>query len=126
VGRSNVLGKPLALLLLQANATVTVCHTRTGAAEREAACRRADVLCAAAGRPGLITADLVKPGAIVLDFGLAPGPGGRLVGDVDFAGVSAVASWISPVPGGTGPMTTAVLLRNTLEAARALSARPPT
>ena len=119
VGRSVVLGKPLALLLVQANATVTVCHTRTR--EREAICRRADLLCAATGRPGLISREMVKPGAVVLDFGTTPGPDGKLVGDVDFAAVSEVASWITPVPGGTGAMTTAVLLRNTLDAARALT-----
>jgi methylenetetrahydrofolate dehydrogenase (NADP+)/methenyltetrahydrofolate cyclohydrolase len=119
VGRSVVLGKPLALLLVQANATVTVCHTRT--LEREAICRRADLLCAATGRPGLISREMVKPGAIVLDFGTTPGPDGKLVGDVDFAAASEVASWITPVPGGTGAMTTAVLLRNTLDAARALT-----
>jgi methylenetetrahydrofolate dehydrogenase (NADP+)/methenyltetrahydrofolate cyclohydrolase len=119
VGRSVVLGKPLALLLVQANATVTVCHTRTR--DREAICRRADLLCAATGRPGLIGGDMVKPGAVVLDFGTTPGPDGKLVGDVDFAAASAVAAWITPVPGGTGAMTTAVLLRNTLQAARDLT-----
>lgn len=123
VGRSVVLGKPLALLLVNANATVTLCHTRTR--DLGAACRRADLLCAATGRSGLITGDMVKPGAIVLDFGVSPGPQGKLVGDVDFAGVSEVASWISPTPGGTGPMTTAVLLRNTLRAAQALTPGGP-
>ena len=119
VGRSVVLGKPLALLLMQANATVTVCHTRTR--DRAAICRRADLLCAATGRPGLIGGDMVRPGAIVLDFGTTPGPDGKLVGDVDFAAASEVAAWITPVPGGTGAMTTAVLLRNTLQAARDLT-----
>jgi methylenetetrahydrofolate dehydrogenase (NADP+)/methenyltetrahydrofolate cyclohydrolase len=119
VGRSVVLGKPLALLLVQANATVTVCHTRTR--DLGAVCRRADLLCAASGRPGLIGGDMVKPGAIVLDFGTTPGPDGKLVGDVDFGAASEVAAWITPVPGGTGAMTTAVLLRNTLQAARALT-----
>ena len=99
VGRSVVLGKPLALLLVQANATVTVCHTRTR--EREAICQRADLLCAT-GRPGLISREMVKPGAVVLDFGTTPGPDGKLVGDVDFAAVSEVASWITPVPGDRG------------------------
>jgi methylenetetrahydrofolate dehydrogenase (NADP+)/methenyltetrahydrofolate cyclohydrolase len=119
VGRSVVLGKPLALLLVQANATVTVCHTRTR--DTAAICRRADLLCAATGKPGLIRGDMVKPGAVVLDFGTTPGPDGKLVGDVDFAAASEVAGWITPVPGGTGAMTTAVLLRNTLQAARDLT-----
>lgn len=118
VGRSAVVGKPLALHLLNEHATVTVCHTRTR--DRAAACRRADLLCAATGRPELITKDMIKPGAIVLDFGTTPGPDGALIGDVDFAAASDVASWISPVPGGTGPMTTAMLLRNTLAAARSI------
>jgi methylenetetrahydrofolate dehydrogenase (NADP+)/methenyltetrahydrofolate cyclohydrolase len=117
VGRGAVVGRPLALLLINAHATVTVCHTATR--DLAAACRRADLLCAATGRPGLITAEMIKPGAIVLDFGTSPGPDGRLVGDVDFAAAQAVASWITPESGGTGPVTTAVLLRNTLEAARA-------
>ncbi|MDQ3701452.1 MAG: bifunctional 5,10-methylenetetrahydrofolate dehydrogenase/5,10-methenyltetrahydrofolate cyclohydrolase [Chloroflexota bacterium] len=119
VGRSVVLGKPLALLLVHANATVTVCHTRTR--DLAGVCRQADLLCAATGKAGLITADMIKPGAVVLDFGLSPGPEGKLVGDVDFAAASAVASWITPVPGGTGPMTAAVLLRNTLQAAQTLT-----
>jgi methylenetetrahydrofolate dehydrogenase (NADP+)/methenyltetrahydrofolate cyclohydrolase len=119
VGRSVVLGKPLALLLLQANATVTICHTRTR--DRAAICRRADLLCAASGRPGLISDDMIKPGAVVLDFGTSPGPDGGLVGDVDFDAAKEVAGWITPVPGGTGAVTTAVLLRNTLEAARDLT-----
>ncbi len=119
VGRSVVLGKPLALLLLHANATVTICHTRTR--DRAEICRRADLLCAATGRPGLITGDMIKPGAVVLDFGTSPGPDGRLVGDVDFDSAKDVAGWITPVPGGTGAVTTAVLLRNTLDAARDLS-----
>jgi methylenetetrahydrofolate dehydrogenase (NADP+)/methenyltetrahydrofolate cyclohydrolase len=122
VGRSAVLGKPLALLLLQANATVTVCHTRTR--DLAATCRRADLLCAATGRPGLVTGEMVKPGAVVLDFGTSPGPDGTLVGDVDFPAAAPVASWITPVPGGTGAVTTAVLLRNTLLAARALVGIP--
>ncbi|MGH2351811.1 MAG: bifunctional 5,10-methylenetetrahydrofolate dehydrogenase/5,10-methenyltetrahydrofolate cyclohydrolase [Chloroflexota bacterium] len=117
VGRSPVVGKPMALLLLNEHATVTICHTRTR--DLVAACRRADLLCSAVGQASLITRDMVKPGAVVLDFGTTPGPDGKLVGDVDFAGASDVASWISPVPGGTGPMTTAVLLRNTLQAAKA-------
>lgn len=115
VGRSNILGKPLALMLLNENATVTVCHTRTrNLAE---VTREAEILCVGAGRPGLITADMVRPGAVVLDFGTNWTERG-LVGDVDFEAVKEVAGAITPVPGGIGPVTTAVLLRNTLEAAR--------
>jgi len=115
VGRSNILGKPLALMLLNENATVTVCHTRTrNLAE---VTREAEILCVGAGRPGLITADMVRPRAVVLDFGTNWTERG-LVGDVDFEAVKEVAGAITPVPGGIGPVTTAVLLRNTLEAAR--------
>lgn len=114
IGRSNIVGKPLALMLLGEHATVTLCHTRTR--DLAAVCRRADVLCAAAGRPGIVTAAMVKPGAVVLDFGTTPDSRGKLAGDVDFAGVGTVASWISPVPGGTDTITTAMLLRNTLKA----------
>ncbi len=122
VGRSNLFGKPMAQLLLGANATVTVCHSRTR--DLRAMCARADVLIAAAGRPRLIQADFVKPGAVVIDVGinrLTPGEAGNrsgLVGDVDFAGAVEVASAITPVPGGVGPMTIALLLSNTLQAAR--------
>jgi methylenetetrahydrofolate dehydrogenase (NADP+)/methenyltetrahydrofolate cyclohydrolase len=107
-------GKPLAQLLLARNATVTMCHTRT----RDLAghTRRADVLCVAAGRPGLITRDMVKPGAWVIDVGNTQLPSGQWVGDVDFEGVSQVAH-VTPVPGGVGPMTRAMLLLNTLRAA---------
>ena len=121
VGRSNLFGKPMAQLLLAENATVTVCHSRTR--ELHAVCARADVLIAAAGRPRLITAEFVKPGAVVIDVGmsrLTPAEAGNrsgLVGDVDFAAVAPIASAITPVPGGVGPMTIAQLLRNTLEAA---------
>ncbi len=115
LGRSNIVGKPLALLLLAEHATVTLCHTRTR--DLAAVCRRADVLCAAVGRPGLVTADMVKPGAVVLDFGTTPNDAGKLRGDVDFETVHEVAGWLSPVPGGTESVTTAILLRNTLEAA---------
>jgi methylenetetrahydrofolate dehydrogenase (NADP+) / methenyltetrahydrofolate cyclohydrolase len=123
VGRSNLFGKPMAQLLLQANATVTVCHSRTR--ELRAVCVRADVLIAAAGRPRLIAEGFVKPGAIVIDVGmnrLTPEEAGNksgLVGDVDFAAVAEVASAITPVPGGVGPMTIAMLLANTLRAAHA-------
>jgi methylenetetrahydrofolate dehydrogenase (NADP+)/methenyltetrahydrofolate cyclohydrolase len=122
VGRSNLFGKPMALLLLQANATVTVCHSRTR--DLREVCRRADILIAAVGRPRLIERDFVKPGAVVIDVGqsrISPEEAGNasgLVGDVDFAEVAEVASAITPVPGGVGPMTVAFLLRNTLQAAR--------
>ncbi len=119
LGRSALVGKPLAQLLLQRNATVTVCHSRTRDLAR--VCARADVLVAAVGRPGLVTADFVKPGAAVIDVGINRTTGG-LVGDVDFAGVAERAGWITPVPGGVGPMTIACLLRNTLLAARSGSA----
>jgi len=115
VGRSNIVGKPMGRLLLGADATVTVCHSRT----RDLAfhTRRADILVAAIGRPNAITADMVKPGAVVIDVGINRLPTGKLCGDVDFAGVREVAAWITPVPGGVGPMTIAMLLANTLEAA---------
>ncbi|HEX2438028.1 MAG TPA: bifunctional 5,10-methylenetetrahydrofolate dehydrogenase/5,10-methenyltetrahydrofolate cyclohydrolase [Methylomirabilota bacterium] len=114
LGRSRIVGKPLAQLLLARNATVTMCHTRT----RDLAghTRRADVLCVAAGRAGLITRDMVKPGAWVIDVGNTQLPSGQWVGDVDFEGVSQVAH-VTPVPGGVGPMTRAMLLLNTLRAA---------
>jgi methylenetetrahydrofolate dehydrogenase (NADP+) / methenyltetrahydrofolate cyclohydrolase len=115
VGRSILVGKPLAALLLAENATVTHCHSRTR--DLAAVCREADVLIAAAGSPALITAEMVRPGAIVIDVGTNRGEDG-LVGDVDFGPVSEVAGAITPVPGGVGPMTRAMLLVNTLEAAR--------
>jgi methylenetetrahydrofolate dehydrogenase (NADP+)/methenyltetrahydrofolate cyclohydrolase len=122
VGRSNLFGKPMAQLLLAANATVTVCHSRTR--DLRAACARAEVLIAAVGRARLIERDFVRPGAVVIDVGmnrLTPEQAGNasgLVGDVDFAAVAEIASAITPVPGGVGPMTIALLLRNTLQAAR--------
>src|SRR5271167_3479181 len=122
VGRSNLFGKPMAQLLLAQNATVTVCHSRTR--DLRAVCARADALIAAAGQPRLIERDFVKPGAVVIDVGMSrltpeeAGNASGLVGDVDYAGVSEVASAITPVPGGVGPMTIALLLRNTLQAAR--------
>lgn len=115
VGRSILVGKPLAALLLAANATVTHCHSRTR--DLAVVCREADVLIAAAGSPALITAEMVRPGAIVIDVGTNRGEDG-LVGDVDFGPVSEVAGAITPVPGGVGPMTRAMLLVNTLQAAR--------
>jgi methylenetetrahydrofolate dehydrogenase (NADP+)/methenyltetrahydrofolate cyclohydrolase len=114
VGRSDLVGRPLASLLLAANATVTVCHSRTR--DLGGVCRRADVLVAAVGRPRLVTGEMVKPGATVIDVGMNRTDEG-LVGDVDFPAASQVARAITPVPGGVGPMTIAMLLRNTLEAA---------
>ena len=115
IGRSNLFGKPMAQLLLGANATVTICHSRTR--DLAAVCRRADVLIAAVGRAQMVKADWVKPGATVIDVGMNRTDGG-LVGDVDFDAVKDVAGAITPVPGGVGPMTIAFLLRNTLQAAR--------
>lgn len=115
VGRSNIVGKPVALLLLAENATVTICHSRTH--DLAAVCRRADVLVAAAGRARLITAEHVKEGAVVIDVGTNR-VDGKLVGDVDFEAVSAKAGALTPVPGGVGPMTITMLLKNTLTAAR--------
>ena len=119
VGRSNIVGKPMALMLLQAHATVTVCHSATP--DLGAFTRQADILVAAVGRRNTITADLVKPGAVVIDVGMNQIPAGKLCGDVDFDAVREVAGWITPVPGGVGPMTRAMLLVNTLEAAERLA-----
>jgi methylenetetrahydrofolate dehydrogenase (NADP+)/methenyltetrahydrofolate cyclohydrolase len=119
IGRSNIVGKPQALMLLAAGCTVTVCHSRTR--DLAAHARRADVLVAAVGRTGLVTADMVKPGATVIDVGMNRGADGRLCGDVDFEGVRQVAGAITPVPGGVGPMTRAMLLVNTVEAAERAS-----
>ncbi len=117
IGRSNTVGKPMALLLLQAHATVTVCHSAT--ADLGVHTRQADIVVVAAGRRDTLTAEMVKPGAIVIDVGIHRNDAGKLCGDVDFAGVKDVAGWISPVPGGVGPMTITMLLVNTLEAAEA-------
>ena len=122
VGRSNIVGKPMAMLLLHANATVTICHS--GTTDLAAMCRQADILVAAVGRPRFITADMVKPGAVVIDVGINRLPeseGGKLVGDVDYEAVNAVAGYLTPVPGGVGPMTITMLLQNTLVAANRLS-----
>lgn len=116
VGRSRIVGKPLAQLLLLRHATVTVCHTRTR--DLAAHTRRAEVLAVAAGRPGVITADMVRDDAVVIDVGVNRLPDGRLTGDVDFGPVSARVRAITPVPGGVGPMTVAMLMRSTLAAAR--------
>ena len=115
VGRSNIVGKPMAMLLLQANCTVTMCHRRT--ADLAAHTRKADVLVAAVGKAKFITADMVKPGAIVIDVGINRLEDGKVVGDVDFDAVKEVAGWITPVPGGVGRMTITMLLENTVEAA---------
>ncbi len=123
IGRSNTVGKPMALLLLQANATVTICHSAT--ADMGHHTRQADVVVAAVGKRNVLTADMVKPGAVVIDVGMNRNPEGKLCGDVDFAEVRKVASHITPVPGGVGPMTITMLLVNTLEAAeRRASAIP--
>ena len=115
IGRSNIVGKPMAHLLLEKNGTVTVCHSKTeGLSEIT---RSADILVAAVGRPLFVTADMVKPGAVVIDVGINRNSEGKLVGDVDFESVSAIASYITPVPGGVGPMTITMLLENTLLAA---------
>ncbi|MDI3380959.1 bifunctional methylenetetrahydrofolate dehydrogenase/methenyltetrahydrofolate cyclohydrolase FolD [Xenophilus aerolatus] len=115
IGRSNIVGKPMAMMLLAQNATVTICHSAT--ADLGAMTRQADVIVAAVGKANLLTADMVKPGAVVIDVGMNRTAEGKLCGDVDFAGVKEVAGWITPVPGGVGPMTRAMLLVNTLEAA---------
>jgi methylenetetrahydrofolate dehydrogenase (NADP+)/methenyltetrahydrofolate cyclohydrolase len=115
LGRSRLVGKPLAQLLLGRHATVTMCHTRTR--DLAAHTRRADVLCVAAGKPGVVTGDMVKEGAVVIDVGITRLDTGKLVGDVDFESASRKARAITPVPGGVGPMTIAMLLRNTLLAA---------
>lgn len=115
LGRSNIVGKPMALLLLQQDATVTICHSKT--ANLAAITRSADILIAAIGRPNFVTGDMVKPGACVIDVGINRLPDGKLCGDVEARSVSPVAGWLSPVPGGVGPMTITMLLANTLNAA---------
>ena len=121
VGRSNIVGKPQAMLLLQKNGTVTICHTKTPDLAEE--CRRADILIAAAGRAGLITGDMGKEGAAVIDVAMNQGPDGRLCGDVDYPAAAERAAYITPVPGGTGPVTRAMLMENTLTAALARGKR---
>jgi len=115
IGRSNTVGKPMALLLLQANATVTLCHSASADIGHHT--RQADVVVAAVGKPNVLTADMVKPGALVIDVGMNRNQAGKLCGDVDFAAVRPIASYITPVPGGVGPMTITMLLVNTLESA---------
>ena len=116
VGRSNIVGKPMAMLLLQQNGTVTICHSKTK--NLKEVTRRADILVAAVGKPYFVTADMVKDGAVVIDVGMDRNSEGKLCGDVDFAEVSKKASYITPVPGGVGPMTIATLLKNTVTAAK--------
>ena len=116
VGRSNIVGKPLALMLLQRNATVTICHSKTK--DLPAVCREADLLLVAIGKAQFVTADMVREGAVVIDVGMNKTSEGKLCGDVDFDAVSQKAGWISPVPGGVGPMTIAMLLENTVESAK--------
>ena len=113
VGRSNIVGKPVAKLLLDRNATVTIAHSRTK--NLKEVCRQADILVAAVGRPQMLTADYIKPGAAVIDVGISRLEDGRLVGDVDFEGAKEIAGAITPVPGGVGPMTITMLMRNTIE-----------
>src|SRR5688572_2880967 len=115
IGRSNIVGKPVALLLLQKDATVTICHSKTPSIE--AITKQADILVAAVGRAKLVTARMVKPGACVIDVGINRLPDGKLAGDVDYDSVKEVAGWITPVPGGVGPMTIAMLLENCINAA---------
>ena len=116
IGRSNIVGKPMAMLLLQENGTVTICHSRTR--DLAAVCRQADILVAAVGRAKFVTADMVKPGATVIDVGINRDENGKLCGDVDYAAVEPIAGAITPVPGGVGPMTIAMLMKNTLTAAK--------
>jgi methylenetetrahydrofolate dehydrogenase (NADP+)/methenyltetrahydrofolate cyclohydrolase len=123
VGRSLIVGRPMAALLLAADGTVTIAHSRT--ADLAAVTSRADILVSAVGRAGLITAGMVKPGAAVIDVGMNRDAQGKLCGDVDFAAVSEVAGYITPVPGGVGPMTVTMLMRNTLSAAQAASGQMP-
>ena len=115
VGRSNIVGKPMALLLQQANCTVTMCHSRTKNLAEHV--KRADIVVCAAGRNGLITADMLKEGAAVIDVGINRGEDGKITGDVDFESCEKIAGWITPVPGGVGPMTVAILMRNAIIAA---------
>lgn len=114
IGRSNIVGKPMAMLMLAANATVTVCHSKTANIKEK--CKNSDIIIAAVGKAGFVTADMVKDGAVVIDVGINRNSEGKLCGDVDFESVSQKASYITPVPGGVGPMTIATLMKNTLAA----------
>jgi methylenetetrahydrofolate dehydrogenase (NADP+)/methenyltetrahydrofolate cyclohydrolase len=122
IGRSNIVGKPMAMMLLGRDATVTICHSRTR--DLKAMTLQADVVVAAVGKRNVLTADMVKPGAVVIDVGMNRNDEGKLCGDVDFAGVREVAGWITPVPGGVGPMTRAMLLVNTIAAAERAASAP--
>jgi len=119
VGRSNIVGKPMALMLLHKNATVTICTSKTTDLAKHT--RDADILVAAVGKPEFITGDMVKPGATVIDVGINRNAAGKLIGDVDFASVKEVAGYLTPVPGGVGPMTITMLIANTVRAAERLS-----
>jgi methylenetetrahydrofolate dehydrogenase (NADP+)/methenyltetrahydrofolate cyclohydrolase len=119
LGRSNIVGKPLALMLLHRHATVTICHSKTK--DLPAVCREAELLLVAIGKAKFVTADMVRDGAVVIDVGMNRLPDGKVVGDVDFEAVSQKAGWISPVPGGVGPMTIAMLLDNTVESAKRMA-----
>jgi len=121
LGRSNIVGKPVAMLLMHQHATVTICHSRT--IDLPGMCKEADILVAAIGKAQFVKSDMVKPGAVVIDVGINRLGDGRLVGDVDFEPVKEVAGWLSPVPGGVGPMTIAMLLANTLEGAKRVAKR---
>lgn len=116
IGRSNIVGKPMAMLLLHQNGTVTICHSKTR--DLASICREADILVAAVGKAKFVTPEMVKPGAVVIDVGMNRDENGKLCGDVDFDAVEPLASWITPVPGGVGPMTIAMLLKNTVAAAK--------
>ena len=116
IGRSNIVGKPMAMLMLHADATVTICHSKTQ--NLKEICREADILIASVGRPKFVTADMVKPGAVVIDVGINRDENGKLCGDVDFSAVEPLCSAITPVPGGVGPMTIAMLMQNTLTSAK--------
>ncbi|MCV2357565.1 bifunctional methylenetetrahydrofolate dehydrogenase/methenyltetrahydrofolate cyclohydrolase FolD [Paucibacter sp. TC2R-5] len=123
IGRSNIVGKPMAMMLLQANATVTVCHS--GTPDLAFHTKQADIVVAAVGKRNVLTAEMVKPGAVVIDVGMNRNDEGKLCGDVDFDGVKQVAGWITPVPGGVGPMTITMLLVNTMESAERFAAEAP-
>ena len=119
IGRSNIVGKPMAMLLLHNNGTVTICHSKTK--NLNEICRNADILVAAVGKPKFVTADMVKEGAVVIDVGMDRDENGKLCGDVDFENVEKIASYITPVPGGVGPMTISMLLKNTVTAAKCIN-----
>ncbi len=119
IGRSNIVGKPMAMLLLHNNGTVTICHSKTK--NLNEICKNADILVVAVGKPKFVTADMVKEGAVVIDVGMDRDENGKLCGDVDFENVEKIASYITPVPGGVGPMTISMLLKNTVTAAKCIN-----